>query len=345
MKLADLAAGRENNFQLIRFVAAMAVIAFHCYALTNRWADEPLWRIAPELNLSVLGVSAFFVASGFLVTQSWLRRAGVSAFVAARMLRIYPALIVATLLTILLAGASSTLPWRDSLNDPQFGGYVWRTAFTCDFVATLPGAYAANPFPHAVNGSLWTLPLEVRLYVGVLIAGACGLLAHRKTWLAVVLFLCALFASAPQYFPLAPNVTVTRQLALLFGIGSVAYAWRAYIPVSMIGLVVVVMLIAVNPLGLGRGVLFPVVFAYAVLVLAYHPKLYWRDFNRIGDYSYGLYIFSFPVQQSLIARFGGPLAESPAALFAASFPLTLALAALSWHAIERPALALKSRFH
>ena len=342
MKLAALAAGRENNFQLLRFVAATAVIAFHCYALTNRWTDEPLWRIAPEFNLSVLGVSAFFVASGFLVTQSWLRRASISAFAAARVLRIYPALIAATVLTVLLAGATSALPWRDFLDDPQVGSYAWRTALTWDFVAALPGAYVANPFPHAVNGSLWTLPLEVRLYVGVLVAGAFGLLARRKAWLAVVLMLCTLFLVAPQWFPLTPNVAVTRQLALLFGIGSVAYVWREHIPVSAVGLLLAVMLIAIDPLGLGRGALFPILFAYAVLVLAYHPGLYWRGFNRIGDYSYGLYIFSFPVQQSLIARFGGPLAESPAALFAASFPLTLTLAALSWHAIERPALALKA---
>ena len=62
MKLGELTDGRDNNFQLIRFLAASAVIAFHCYALTDHWTDEPLWRLMPELNLSVLGVGAFFVA-------------------------------------------------------------------------------------------------------------------------------------------------------------------------------------------------------------------------------------------------------------------------------------------
>ena len=74
MRLGELAHGRANNFNLIRFAAASAVIVFHSYALTGRWTDEPLWRLAPELNFGALGVKIFFVISGFLVTQSWLAR-------------------------------------------------------------------------------------------------------------------------------------------------------------------------------------------------------------------------------------------------------------------------------
>lgn len=345
MKLAALTAGRENNFQLIRFVAATAVIVFHCYALTNRWTDEPLWRIAPEFNLGVIGVGAFFVASGFLVTQSWLQRARMVAFAAARALRIYPALIAATLTTILLAGISGTVPWQEFLSDPRIVDYAWRTVSTWNFVATLPGAYTGNPFPGAVNGSLWTLPIEVRLYAGVMLAGLAGLLPRPRIWLATVLLLCALIVANPTWFPLAPNDATTRQLALLFLIGSIACLWRDMIPVSLTGLALAIALIALDPLGLGRGSLFPVLFAYAVLVVAYHPRLRWAAFNRLGDYSYGLYIFSFPVQQFLIAWLGGAFADSPLMLFAAAFPLTFGLAAASWHMIERPALALKSRFH
>jgi len=226
MRLAALTAERANRFQLIRFVAATAVILFHCYALTDRWTDEPLWRLAPELNLSVFGVGAFFVVGGFLVTRSWLERAGLVPFVAARVLRIYPALLLATVLTILLAAWSSPLPLRAFATDPRTLDFAWRTTLASDFVATLPGAFATNPFRDAVNGSLWTLPVEVRLYAGIAIA-----------------------------------------------------------------------------------------------------------------------IFSFPIQQILVARIGPPLSTSPPVLFAAAFPLTLALAALSWHGVERPTLALKSRFH
>lgn len=345
MRLGDLTDGRDNNFQLIRFLAAAAVILFHCYALTDRWTDEPLWRLAPELNLSVLGVGAFFVVSGFLVTRSWVERGRLVPFVAARALRIYPALLVATLLTIALAAWSSPVAWRAFLADPRTLDYGWRSATAWSFVTGLPGAFAANPYRDAVNGSLWTLPIEVRLYGAVALAGVLGLLGRRWAWAGIALALLALFAARPEWFPLVPNDKGTRSLALLFGLGSVAYAWRRAIPVSVPLLAAVVALVAIDPRGIGRGALFPLLLAYAVLAAAYHPRLRWRGFNRLGDYSYGLYVFSFPIQQLLVAKLGAPVASSPGLLFALAFPLTLAVAALSWHAVEQPALRLKSRFH
>jgi peptidoglycan/LPS O-acetylase OafA/YrhL len=340
-RLSELAHGRDNNFQIIRLVAAAFVVLFHSFALTGRWTHEPLWRIAPELNFGALGVQIFFVISGFLVTQSWLARRAPVPFVAARMLRIYPALVAATILTIVLAGISSTLDWQSFLSHPITGDYAWRVALGWEMVYRLPGAFPANPFPHDVNGSLWTLPIELRLYVGLLVAGAIGLLAQRTWWLAVVVAAIVVCALRPEWFPLAPNDRVVRELALLFGLGSLAYVWRDVIPVSLIGAAVAILLVAWNPGGSIRAALLAPLLAYVVLVAAYHPAIQWPLFNRAGDYSYGLYVYSFPLQQTLMQRF--PALE-PAGLFALSLPLGIAVAAVSWHALERPALALKSRF-
>ena len=341
MTLGDLAHGRDNNFQLIRLFAASFVVLFHSFALTGRWTQEPLWQVMPETNFGALGVKIFFIVSGFLVTQSWLARRSVAPFVAARVLRIYPALVAATLLTIVLAGLSSTLPWPQFLSDPQTVDYAWRVALGWEVVYRLPGAFPANPFPHDVNGSLWTLPIELRLYMGVLAAGLLGVLARRGAALALLALLVAAFAWRPEWFPLAPNDKAVRELALLFALGSLAYAWRASIPISLSAAAAATALVAWNPAGIMRGTLFAPLLAYIVLVLAYHPRLQWHAFNRVGDYSYGLYVYSFPLQQTLMQRF--PSLE-PAGLFACSLPLALAVAALSWHALEAPALALKSRF-
>ena len=342
IRLSALAQGRDNNFQLIRFLAAMAVIVFHCYALTNHWTDEPLWKLAPELNLGALGVKSFFVVSGYLVTGSWLARRRLAPFASARALRIYPALFCATVLSVALGAWSSAVPLTALLVDPLTLDYAWRTASGWVFRDQVPGAFAVNPFPHAVNGSLWTLPVELRLYVAIGIAGVVGILARRGLWIAAVAALFALFVRWPELFPIAPNDKVTQELALLFALGSLAWVWREAIPVSLAGLAIVLAVIVINPLALGRGALFPPLLTYAVLVAACHPRLLWPAFNRLGDYSYGLYIYAFPIQQTIVQLTPG---IGPLPLFALAAPLTLFVAALSWHVVERPALGLKSRFH
>jgi peptidoglycan/LPS O-acetylase OafA/YrhL len=282
------------------------------------------------------------VISGFLVTQSWLARHAIVPFVAARVLRIYPALVAATIVTIALAAISSTLALSTFLADPLTIDYAWRVSLGWEMVYRLPGAFPTNPFPHDVNGSLWTLPIELRLYVGLLIAGVVGLLAHRLWWLAAAALLIIAFSLRPEWFPLAPNDRVVRELALLFVLGSLACVWRDAVPVSLTGAAIAIALVVWNPGGFARGALFAPLLAYVVLVAAYHPLLQWPLFNRAGDYSYGLYVYSFPLQQTLMQRFPG---LEPAGLFALSLPLGIAVAAVSWHAIEKPALALKSRFH
>jgi peptidoglycan/LPS O-acetylase OafA/YrhL len=110
---------------------------------------------------------------------------------------------------------------------------------------------------------------------------------------------------------------------------------------SLAAFAVAVAVFVANPWGAGRGLWFILTLAYGTLVLAYHPRIQWHAYNRVGDYSYGLYVYAFPVQQTIVAHVPG---LTPVELFGVSFAVTLALAALSWHFLERPALALKGRF-
>ena len=340
-RLAALAHGRDNNFQLIRLLAATGVVLFHSYALTDHWTDEPLWQRMPELNFGALGVSCFFVISGFLVTQSWLARERVVPFVAARALRIYPALAGAVVLTVALAWISGTLSLAGFLTDPQTLDYIVHVTPAWDIRHQLPGAFPENPIPHDVNGSLWTLPIELRLYVAVLAAGVIGLLARRVAWFALLWLLLLWWLVSPAGLPAPPFDKVTGDLVLLFALGSLASVWRQAIPLSLAIAAVALMLVIINPADLARGALFAPLLAYIVLVAAYHPRLAWPAFNRVGDYSYGVYVYSFPIQQTLVQRIPG---IEPAPLFALAMVLTLVVAALSWHFLEQPALGLKSRF-
>ena len=341
MRLGSYTQGRDNNIQLLRFLSAAGVIVFHSYALSGHINDDPVWRATNDTNFGALGVRCFFVLSGFLVTQSWLRAPRLPAFAAARVLRVYPALFAAVALTILLAGLSVPLAWSDFLSDPTTIDYAWGNALAWQVRYVLPGAFQRNIVAGASNGSLWTLPVELRLYVGVAIAGVAGILARRTLCAAVLAALVAVFVLRPEWLPLEPDMAIVREFALLFGLGSLAYVGRATLPLSLAAALGGIVLYVWSPWGIGRGATATLVLAYTVLVLAYHPWLQWRAYNRVGDYSYGLYLYAFPIQQTIMSR----LHLSPAELFVLSFLATLVLAAASWHGLEKPALALKSRFH
>jgi peptidoglycan/LPS O-acetylase OafA/YrhL len=338
----DVAKGRRNNFQLLRFCAASAVVFFHCFALTNRWTDEPVWRVFHDWNFGTIGVEVFFVISGFLVTKSWCERANLAAFLAARALRIYPALILAVLFTVALAGISTALPWSTFLSDPITRDFFWHTASGWDLRDELPGAFATNVYPHAVNGSLWTLPVELRLYLIVAMIGTVGLAAGRPI---VILAAGALIAAGflwPDSLLPSLNDTSIQRIVSLFAFGSVIWIFRARIPISLSLAFLAGAIVLINPQALGRGLLFGPLFAYVILTVALHPRIQWSGFNKIGDYSYGIYVYSFPVQQLLVQV--NP-AWRPETLFAATMVLVIGVAALSWHAVEKPLLGLKRRFH
>ena len=341
-RLSALAHGRGNNFLLIRLLAAAFVVLFHSFALTGRWTMEPLWRVAPEMNFGALGVKIFFVISGFLVTQSWLARQSALTFTAARVLRIYPALIAATLFTIALAGASSALPWREFLTDPQTVDYAWRVSLGFEMVYRLPGAFPTNPFPHDVNGSLWTLPIELRMYVALLAAGVLGLLARRMLWLAAMVGLRrALRAAARPVSVVAQRPRRARaRAAVRARLARLCVARRAPGVARGCGAV--------------RGALWRGIPAdgraarcsrHSSRTSCWSPRTTRGSSGPPGTAWATIRTAStsirFPLQQALMQLW--PSLE-PAGLFAASLPLGIAVAAVSWHALERPALALKSRF-
>jgi peptidoglycan/LPS O-acetylase OafA/YrhL len=341
IRLGDHTPGRDNNTQLLRLLAATSVIAFHCCALTDRWTDDPVYRLTLDTNLGALGVECFFVLSGFLVTQSWLQRARLPAFLAARALRIYPALMAAVVLSILLAGMASAVPWDRFLTDPMTLEFARNNALGWRVNYLLPGAFKTNPYPNAVNGSLWTLPVELRLYVGVAVLGVCGILARRNLCAATLAALVALFVARPGWLPLPTEDVAVPGLALLFALGSLAYVWRERIPLSLAATAAGITLYLWNPGGVVRGPGIVLLTAYTVLVLAYHPRVQAPRFNRCGDYSYGLYVYAFPVQQTIMHFVPG---LTTVELLLPAFAATLALAAASWHFLEHPILGLKSRF-
>lgn len=169
----------ENNFEFIRISAALAVLFSHHYALSKLW--EP--GLSSVISLGGIAVMIFFSISGFLVTQSWLSDRNAFRFCLRRALRIWPALIVVVIIAALVLGpAVTTLTINDYLIHGATWDYFQALIMRIHFV--LPGVFNDNPGGASVNGSLWTIPYEVRCYIVMAIIGFLGLLRGTKWILA-----------------------------------------------------------------------------------------------------------------------------------------------------------------
>lgn len=330
--IASYAAEPENNYLLLRFVAALLVIYGHSYAIAKLPGHEDLvQRLLRFTYAGGMGVDVFFVISGFLVTASYLNRRNWPEFMKARCLRIFPGLIVCLLaIAFLLGPFVTTLTPAEYLFGPEL---YTDLLHSLTLHLRLPGVFEHLP-QQTVNGSLWTLPPEFMLYLLVGVAGVSGVLFSPRIYLPLLVglgVLCVMLTGQVHIRELY------LRLFMLFGAGSLVRVFADRIPLSTWLLVTA----GVPVVLLYRTVIFPDAFSlwlvYAVFWLAYVPNLH--GFNRAGDYSYGLYIYAFPIEQTLRQSFP---AIQPLELFPAASVLTLGCAMLSWHFIEQPALKLKN---
>jgi peptidoglycan/LPS O-acetylase OafA/YrhL len=327
---------RQNNFDFLRFIAAALVILSHAFPLTTGRADtEPVTIVSGgQTSMGHIAVGIFFVISGILITQSFDRSRNLSAFVQARGLRIFPGLVVAIVLSALVLGpAVTSLPLQTYFADP--GTYRYLKGVTLHGMPVqLPGVFNENPFAGVVNGSLWTLLYELKFYIVVAIMGMAGLLRRGPVLLAV-----AGAAVALPFFPAGDSHHLS-EFFLFFGTGMLLYLFRDRIRLHN-GLALLSLAGLVGTALAGRG--FTYAFAlggsYLIFYLAYAPWLRMHGFARHGDLSYGLYIYAFPVQQTLIYLNGGRMFWL--ANFALALPCAAALAFASWHLVEKRALAWK----
>jgi peptidoglycan/LPS O-acetylase OafA/YrhL len=341
-RLEDRLLDRRNNFDVLRLLAASLVLFSHSYALTAHaepFADVSGWTFGE------VGVVMFFAMSGFLIAKSWSEQPRLRPFSVKRALRLLPALVVAVSVTVLVVGPLfTTLPLRSYFSDPTTWLYLVRCSFLITFFGKLPGVFAHNPYPDAVNGSLWTLPVETCCYAMAAVLGSLGLLRRSGLLVAFafVLILCVTpltpLAVAPPGGTTSGNLPLVILLGATFVFGSLAYSVRSRLHLSWIVLGVL-MAIWVATWGGGwaraTGVL---AIAFGILVLAFRTPAWLRRLTAHGDVSYGIYVYAFPVQQSVAAIWG---AIDPLLMTAIAYPVTYSLAFVSWRLIERPALALK----
>ena len=337
MQPSNIAPRHQNSFDALRLLFALLVMVTHSFALLR--LPDPLEVLTGfRYDFGKFGVTGFFAISGYLVTKSWFRNPDPIRFVSARALRIFPAFWVALLVSVVVASLA-TVSASDFLSRPIIWRWVWRNALFVwrGFGALTPGAFEGNPFPEGANGSLWTLTYELHCYAVVLVLGMTSILARRQVMWGVLatllLFYFKLIADGGSGIRLSYN-----DLYLAFGTGMLIAASGYLSSICMIAAACLCVALAqyanlpgdhwwYAPLQMTIGL--------GVVRLANSKALVHLAF-RSGDYSYGLYVYAFPLQQLTIALLGTSASPLPVLLLsaAATFPLAI----VSWHAVEKPAL-------
>jgi peptidoglycan/LPS O-acetylase OafA/YrhL len=353
---------RRNSFGFLRLVFALLVIFSHAFPVGGFGTETLNLLTNNSYGLGTIAVDGFFAFSGYLITSSYLRTKSLPIFLWHRIIRIFPAYWVCILFTAivipLLFGLYPDFGYLpSSFFSPAIGtmqsicGLLLPLFLACspgwekivsalpqfpisEFSGSLRSLISHNPYPIDINASLWTLDHEFRLYVIVGLLGFCGLLRKQVIlalfllswvgysiltfWLPLEGFLQAMhtsvhfWAGALVYFVALPQ---KRALVIFFGAMTVLT-----LPLSLYPLV------------------SPLTTAYLMFWLA--KELPFTTLFRKRDYSYGLYIYAYPMQQVLATA--GVTQWGLGVYLVATVIITFGLAFLSWHLVESKALELKT---
>jgi peptidoglycan/LPS O-acetylase OafA/YrhL len=336
---------RANALNTLRLVFATAVIVAHSYPIGG-FGDPPQLG---DLDPGGFAVAAFFVASGYLISESRQRNT-LPRFFWARFLRIYPGFWVCLIVTAFVFAPIAGLVrggWTmsDGLSYVASNSSLGMAQFAIG--DTLAGA----PYPAAWDGSLWTLKYEFGCYV--LIGLFLSVPRFRRGWWALGMLALSSAAGVLRHFGALgdlhaePSTSAMLELsnwALLvpfFVAGAVIHRYRQSIPMSPIFFVISALLIAASAAAGWALVIAPLPLAYCVMWLgAKLPQMIERVGDGTLDISYGMYIYAFPMQQLLVLA--GVRHLGVAAMISASVVVTTVPAAVSWFAVERRCLRFKS---
>lgn len=334
--------GNGPGFETLRLALSILILSWHSILVSyGPEADNAAWQ-SPIGHLAGGLLPMFFALSGFLVMGSALRTDDLVRFMSLRGLRIVPALATEIMLSALCLGTIFTaLPLQTYLKHPDFLAYFG--SLIGRIRVTLPGVFADNPYPEVVNTSLWTIAPELLCYV--FIAALILLRIHRsaRAMTTIVLVLALFYTSldlAQSSHWMFHGRPSSQLLLLAFAFGNLIYVWRDRIPYSaaLFAACLVYGLVGVRTVGLSYSAMLCLSYCIVFLGLTVLPRI---PILSRGDYSYGIYLYAFPVQQAVAHLL--PTYREWYWNIALALPVTIALAAFSWTFIEKPALEYRKR--
>lgn len=293
-------------------------------------------------SMGTVGVMLFFSISGYLVTQSWLRDPNLRRFTQRRLLRVWPGYAMVILLTTTLLApfftGSDASTWFFS---KPFWNYLSNL-----FLLRPPyhvEVFTSHPFS-ALNGSLWSIPLEAWCYVGLVVAFmGCGRWIDKLGITAMAILLAAYMFGYGGYSALLkekapPILFVVTMLSTFFLAGSLLALWPSLLHKRMV--IPSLSLIGVVTAAAGENLvclLSTLPWVAIRIGTASWPII--RNLGYRGDYSYGVYLYAWPMQQLSVAYLGTQVEIWKHLLLAGL--LTSVCAVLSWHCVEKRALRFK----
>jgi peptidoglycan/LPS O-acetylase OafA/YrhL len=333
---------QNNNLNAIRLLLAILVILDHSFPLTRGKDGDPLFILSHEqTTCGILAVYLFFFISGFLITASWLNSKSMNDYLRRRILRIFPGYIVALIFSFLIASAFAVHPFADlpsrlgKFNDVF---YLGKQSCAGDWV------FPKNPYPSTANGSLWTIHTEFMCYLLVAAIGLFGFFKHRSLIFTIFLMM---FGYCGLTLLLKGEASIQFDLGFfaflfyaIFLSGACAWLWRDKIPIhsalAIPTLIITLITTQFSPLFM---MLAPFTASYLVLWIGFAFRIKILAWCDKTDLSYGVYLFAFPIQQTLVVAG----LTNPWMLFIIATPISLAVAFLSWTFVEKPFLRMKSR--
>jgi peptidoglycan/LPS O-acetylase OafA/YrhL len=338
----DRSSNQSNNYLVLRLVAASMVIHGHAFALAAHCesCSDLVTRFIGYRYSGDLGLHIFFVISGFLVTASYAHRHDLGQFARARALRILPAFWVCLAMSIFVFAAFSNLPLAAYFLAPGTWHYLLSNGSLLKADFGLPGVAlsGSQKYGSVINGSIWSLFVEVRLYLFVAIVGSMQVFKHRATANTLLAALALAGTFFPKYLPMIADYSENMRLAAFFIAGMAMYINRDFIPLRFSTCAMLVLAAALTRRTQGFEIVAGAALAYGTFCIAYAPKIPLPWF--VEDYSYGIYIFGWPVEQ-LIAHFWPSM--GPYRMTVVALAVAWILGAASWHLIEKNALKWKSR--
>lgn len=348
----------QNNFGALRLILAGAVIISHSPEMIDgNPSREPLMALGLHVTFGGLAVSGFFIISGYLIAGSYIASQSLGLFLRSRILRIYPAFVVACLLCIFVVA-----PFADgTLGELSVRGWLAMFGKMAALIPPeIPNAFRSLPIP-ALDGSMWTIRYEFRCYLLVALLGVLGLLVHRRIVLAITAIAYGL--TVATFLGGVPNISQgvlhkfvyggfgdpvwVFQLGAIFLSGVCARLYRDRIRFDRRALVIAGFLLCVSfafasPVPeISIGTLGTYLLLWAATRLRSDVL---RSINNSYDFSYGVYLYAWPIASIIIlVAQRGHLILHPAALAIVTAILSTMAGAISWYVVEQPALRLKLR--